>query len=1209
MKSRTRLSLLALLVLVVVVVTTCFVACSQTTYSVKFFDEDGKTLIGEAQSIKEGGELTVPQAPKKDGYQFVGWLYEGKEYDFAAEGATKVTKDMAFVAKFQKIIVNYTVKFVMDDGETLVGTAQTVAQGGVFTIPNDPQKEGWTFVGWIKEGETEIYNMKAANARVVNSDLAFKASFTQNTYAIKFMDGETEVGTTQNLHYGDTLTVPTAPSKVGYTFDGWYVGEKKVDFEAEGAKVVKDNATYTAKYSINVYTLTFYGEDGTTVIETISKNYGEAVVFPENEPTKSGFMFKGWLLKTSDGFESTVYDKAEKTVADNMEFKASFDVILTLTFKVEGMQDQEIQVAHGGAYKLPANPTPATGQEFVGWALEGESEVFDFTNKTVTTNQTFVAVFKAISKTVTVKIGGVVKQEVKATYGVGLPADTVLAAPAADKMWLYNIKVNGNAVENLDGIALDALTEDVEISYVYFTPVSDYAGTETYEFTEDGVLLKPQAGYGANVSFVKVDPAGGFYGSFTYVTPKAGDGMVGFMLFDGDKLGPSGNIRIFYFAHWKEVRMSGAVAGWNQRKAINDIGTPALKEVDGQHVATVNFTYKNGVLSLSWQDGGFNIKITDGYTSDGNVAINGLDASKNWKLGFATWSGGNQKQATVTNFSFGTDSATLNCLVGDHEYDEGKVIQAATCTEDGTKKYTCIHCGATKEETIQHMGHVDANDDGICDNCEANIIVITFQDAEGKKISDVTCKKGDAIAFPTEWLTDNTKQINGWQLNGEGEIVTEATVTGNATYKAVIGAKVVNVKFVVAGKDDVNTTATYGVGIPAGVFTEPELLWEYQIAQNGNSINALSDIDFMTLTEDLTITYSVVSKSAKFNGNDVTITGNGYAFLKGVDSAVYLKAILNISNDHQGITIYTDSINGNNAQICFQAKGYTLFKNYSWTQTNTNNVFSNNQMLGLDTAVAGEHTVEYFIIKGKLYIIYDGQNLFDKPLTLSTLNSTFTADAQYHIGIYNFDGNKTLNASAVEVKFGSEVLAKAQGYDTASKTKNATVDESGNVTITGNGYSYYENASNAVYLKTTLNINNDHQGITIYSDFLNGNNAQICFQAQGYTLFQNYAWTKTNTNDVFSNNKMLGIDTAVAGEHTVEYFIIEGKLYIIYDGQNLFDKPLTLSTLNSTFTADAQYHIGIYNFDSNKTLTATNNEVKFGSEAIAKFEAAQSQNA
>ncbi len=40
-----------------------------------------------------------------------------------------------------------------------------------------------------------------------------------------------------------------------------------------------------------------------------------------------------------------------------------------------------------------------------------------------------------------------------------------------------------------------------------------------------------------------------------------------------------------------------------------------------------------------------------------------------------------------------------------HRFDEGKVLEKATCTEDGESLYTCLGCGFTKTDTVKATGH------------------------------------------------------------------------------------------------------------------------------------------------------------------------------------------------------------------------------------------------------------------------------------------------------------------------------------------------------------------------------------------------------------------------------------------------------------------------------------------------------------------------
>ncbi len=65
-------------------------------YIVKF-DTDGGNSI-DNQLIKEKGTVVKPSNPTKDGYTFVEWQLDGKEFDFN----TKITKDITLKAKWQK---------------------------------------------------------------------------------------------------------------------------------------------------------------------------------------------------------------------------------------------------------------------------------------------------------------------------------------------------------------------------------------------------------------------------------------------------------------------------------------------------------------------------------------------------------------------------------------------------------------------------------------------------------------------------------------------------------------------------------------------------------------------------------------------------------------------------------------------------------------------------------------------------------------------------------------------------------------------------------------------------------------------------------------------------------------------------------------------------------------------------------------------------
>ena len=98
-------------------------------------------------TVPEGAKLPQVKIPEKAGYTFIGWRdLNNSKAPIWNEYTDKVTKDMSFVAVFQKGTVNYKVSFNTNGGSAV--KAATVKANTKLTKPANPTKSGYKFTGW-----------------------------------------------------------------------------------------------------------------------------------------------------------------------------------------------------------------------------------------------------------------------------------------------------------------------------------------------------------------------------------------------------------------------------------------------------------------------------------------------------------------------------------------------------------------------------------------------------------------------------------------------------------------------------------------------------------------------------------------------------------------------------------------------------------------------------------------------------------------------------------------------------------------------------------------------------------------------------------------------------------------------------------------------------------------------------------------------------
>ncbi|MBQ3054738.1 MAG: InlB B-repeat-containing protein [Oscillospiraceae bacterium] len=266
------------------------------------FETNGGSAISDVQ-VKDGEVLSVPTAPTKSGHTFKGWYKDAglsAEYDFSLP----VNENFTLYAKWELAQSQYTVTWNNHDGNELE-VDHDVAYGAT------PEYNGATPEKAADDDYTYTFDGWSPSVTPVTGDVTYTAVFTSTPIVRHTITFETNGGSAisdAQVKDGEVLSVPTAPTKSGYTFKGWY---KDVGLSAEYdfSLPVNENFTLYAKWEkktnsgggggggITLYVVRFETNGGSKVPNAAVVRKAK-LTRPAN-PTKDGFTFGGWYADTA----------------------------------------------------------------------------------------------------------------------------------------------------------------------------------------------------------------------------------------------------------------------------------------------------------------------------------------------------------------------------------------------------------------------------------------------------------------------------------------------------------------------------------------------------------------------------------------------------------------------------------------------------------------------------------------------------------------------------------------------------------------------------------------------------------------------------------------------------------------------------------------------------------------------------------------------
>lgn len=301
------------------------------------FDNNSTENLGNwgTSIINSIGNVTI----NENGYFVINGVTTEIEVDYNTVG---ISNDGFYVIDGVKtdIAVNYNSVEISDDGFYVVNGIKTnISATAVYTVSfdagftaqvgqqnvkdgykaNKPElsRKGYSLVGWFYNDEEWRFN-----SDVVMSNMTLSARWEANTYEVKFENEKGDNPAGLSATFDSNVVLPELAEVQGYTFNGWYNGNKLV---SNGKWTIDENVTLQAKWTRDTYKVYFNTNCEIVINPLIVDSYSAIENLPC--PERTDYEFVGWYL--NDKLIETPYDFKEgdihltalwKGISDDYDF-------------------------------------------------------------------------------------------------------------------------------------------------------------------------------------------------------------------------------------------------------------------------------------------------------------------------------------------------------------------------------------------------------------------------------------------------------------------------------------------------------------------------------------------------------------------------------------------------------------------------------------------------------------------------------------------------------------------------------------------------------------------------------------------------------------------------------------------------------------------------------------------------------------------------
>ena len=778
-------------------------------------------------------DAIILKAPVKEGYTFTGWTgSNGISPELSVSIPKGSVGNKEFVANYT--VNKYRVTYNTNGGNSIDDAE--VSYGAKVPKPNNPVKDGYRFVNWYGDANlTSVYGFGNMPA----NDITIYAKWTENENIISYvLNGGVNNVNNPDMFMTGTEVVLLDPSRVGYTFDGWY---KESTFDNRIYKISSDtnkDITIYAKWNKISYTID-YNLNGGIAINPESYSIDSSSI-ELNAPVKEGYIFTGWT--GSNGTNPQINVSIPKGSVGNKEFIANYSPKnYTISYNLDGgITENPIQY-NIESDAIILNAPVKEGYEFTGWTgSNGTNPQINVSiPKGSVGNKEFIANYSPKNYTISYNLdGGITENPIQ--YNIESDA-IILNAPVKEGYeftgWTgsngtnpqINVSIPKGSVGNKEFIA-NYSPKNYTISYnldggLATNPDSYNIDSETIKLNKpikEGYAFTGWTGSNGTNPQINVSIPKGSIGNKTYVANyEKGAYTITFNSNGGSATEPivkkyQENIskpddptkegylfkgwysdqeltQLYIFSTMPGNNMT-LYAAWEKNTysvSFDTSGGTELQSIDveyGEQIVKPVDPVKKGYTFKGWySDNSFTVLYDFSSPVKNNITLYALFEKKSYNVMFDTNGGSSVDDITVL-------------------YDETIPIPVSP-TKDG---YTFV--GWITENSEDYVfGKMPSHDVNLFAKWEANTYDIIFDTNGGTPVSKISKKCGEAVSAPTK-PTKNGYTFAGWYSDSSLENLYTFTIM--PSHDVNLFAKWVSKENVITyvldgGTNNVNNPATY----------------------------------------------------------------------------------------------------------------------------------------------------------------------------------------------------------------------------------------------------------------------------------------------------------------------------------------------------------------------------------------------------------------